>query len=664
MTKKFILGEQYSFKNSKANNTSNNDRGVFVFLDQEKKFSNINDPFISCSNCSTTNEYQEAFSKTLNNVDCNTQGASFYGLKLGDVNFDWDTQISNLAPVKISYDNLQIGNVGINNTFMVPLRVANFNKLLGMQFTLSYNPDNLTFVGLNSNLNATSIEESNMETTIESNTISGANGDDYEALIPFDYSRDSANGNIHFMWTAKNVDPVNITDNSIIGYLKFIKKAYVQKQDIVLTSNGTPIEVIDVDMNLVAMTKPTCSIEDNHAGAVAISADTWDIVPVSTEKGNLLLKINSVNNKHIKVTVTNRGGEIIFSTPKTLVQGDNYIYANLRTIASIPQGIYNVTLEGLSDGRAEVMIAVNEQGQPLEQGETMAFEINNTVQTKSLFVGSLPTYDLPLNIALGNLSVVSPDPVLALYALQIQLYNDLSFDPELLNSDGSFISFKQTAEEDNNIYRIFQIDRLLTSGELNDASSLIQSMPINNAIDENYNKYFNWIYLLLTNPSSSNLISTSDVNDIAIQCPLVGGMVVLGTRDLYNNLVSDNISFQNTCPATVGLKTALPTKPTIPTKPAKFSKNNSTNLLEINNNARVKIYPNPSLGSMTIQLPVEANTVWNVALTDMYGKQLYTKQTSDKQLNIAIKASNGTYLLVATNIATGKKEVSKVVIAH
>jgi hypothetical protein len=72
---------------------------------------------------------------------------NFIGCKLGDVNNSWDPGIAKaMSPVQIGF-NMPVVHGSTGDIITVPITVKDFNKISGFQYTLSWNPNVLEYVG-------------------------------------------------------------------------------------------------------------------------------------------------------------------------------------------------------------------------------------------------------------------------------------------------------------------------------------------------------------------------------------------------------------------------------------------------------------------------------------------------------------------------------------
>jgi hypothetical protein len=78
------------------------------------------------------------------------------------------------------------------------------------------------------------------------------------------------------------------------------------------------------------------------------------------------------------------------------------------------------------------------------------------------------------------------------------------------------------------------------------------------------------------------------------------------------------------------------------------------------NPAAIKVYPNPVVDQLTIELPVATMGIYNIRLLDMTGKLIQQKDAQGSTLINTAKLASGTYMLEIIN-SKGEKQVQKIV---
>lgn len=584
---RLILGTDKTFPNNK----------MYSFIDKNSTFSNPINPF----NVGNAIKYNSPFIDLNNLNSCTPSGVDFYWVKLGDVSWSWNPLIGKASPIQFYFNDIDATEL---ENITIPVRVNNFTNISAVQFSLSFDP--------------THFEYNNFEND----------------QLPFEINSTQANtennnGVMSFIWVNDASDGVTLSDGSVLFYLTLHKKKSLKTDDIVLTSDLTKVEAINNDFELIPITKKKCKIIDNSAGSIEEYRDAWDILPNYNIMGNLLIKAVSRENKTVTVQVYDKDERLVFETNRSLREGENMLFTNLRTKNYLQQGIYYVKLVGMEDA-----------------------------ESKPLFIGDIDEYATPDDIANGDISsVATSNTELALYSLQTQLYKQLMANPSLVNTTAleNFV----TRYSETNIDKIYRIEYALTDGENASAASQIESFTAANTIDANYKNYYSWVLKLLSNQEFSTS-DESNLNLLVVQCPLTAGMVVHNSRDLSNYLTEDNTIFGDVCPVNNTASRSLNNyvyKPTIITpKPIIRNKQLSNSL--------ISVYPNPTKGLVHISIPRDEKGLWNITVQDVLGRVLQQQTTTafTKSMDIIVSSNTGFYYITMTNKTTNKKFVEKVIV--
>lgn len=157
------------------------------FVDASQQFANPSKPFpfVEVINVSSLNQLM---------VD-----VDFMGIKIGDVNASAKTNQANSSEVRSNAKLVLETAVQSGANDVVSIRATEFNDIVGMQYTLSFNANDYTFAGINSGL--LSIDESNLGLqmvdrgliTLSWNTTKGMTIDENEALFSLVFKAKSAN---------------------------------------------------------------------------------------------------------------------------------------------------------------------------------------------------------------------------------------------------------------------------------------------------------------------------------------------------------------------------------------------------------------------------------------------------------------------------------------
>jgi len=81
-----------------------------------------------------------------NNLSADMTGQDFIGMKLGDVNNDWNPNVAKAAAVGSVQFAIDEYTVMRGDEIRIPVRIKDFRNITGYQFTLSWNPEVLEFL--------------------------------------------------------------------------------------------------------------------------------------------------------------------------------------------------------------------------------------------------------------------------------------------------------------------------------------------------------------------------------------------------------------------------------------------------------------------------------------------------------------------------------------
>ncbi len=301
--KRLILGTDTTFtKGSGANKV---DR-LWEFVDSAYQFPDTTNPF----------PFKDSISFT--NLTSNKINQTFIGVKLGDVNYDWNPAVArgvSTKPVEFVYSVRSAQNVRPNTSngadfqsdlIKILITVNNFKDIVAMQYTLHFDNDKYEFVNL----------------------------EGFKNLQGFDYNTSQANtnGNISFIWTDKNAIERSLEDGTEIFVL--VLRSTVNRQpstDLTLTSDLTEVAAWDKDYNqhnIVLVKRETKNEQYETRNEVVIYPNpTKGLVNLYVEtlvgKGNIV--IADVYGKQVKT--------------QPLSIGTNTI-----NIANLSKGIYFVSV--------------------------------------------------------------------------------------------------------------------------------------------------------------------------------------------------------------------------------------------------------------------------------------------------------------------------------
>jgi len=270
---------------------------LWTFVDSNYVFPNQTKPF----------PFKDSIS--FDYMNSNQVNQSFVGIKLGDVNYDWNAAVlgidSRTKPIELFNENIAVNNA--SSEVRVPIKVKNFKNIMGMQYTLNFNSD---FLELKS---------------IENNQL----GTDYS----MDYIGE---GKLPLLWVDAANEARTLADGSVLFELVFNRKANLTNENINISSDITSVSAFDGNYSSVGIVK---------AGGVI----TENIV------NNLLIYPNPVKNtftitcSHVsKVQVIDNMGKIVKVI--SLKDATNPILS----VGSMASGVYQLKVQS-TDGKVSTV---------------------------------------------------------------------------------------------------------------------------------------------------------------------------------------------------------------------------------------------------------------------------------------------------------------------
>jgi len=293
--KRLALGIDTTFKGNR----------LWAFVDSAYQFPNTANPF----------PFKDSI--RVNNLIASQTNQSFIGVKLGDVNYDWNVALLGAnakvnKPIELYYNNI---NVGKEHEIRVPIRVKNFKEILGMQYTL--------------NFNSKALQLKSIEPT----------------ALNVDYGvSQSKDGKIAFLWNDAQLKPQTLPDGSVLFELVFTKLyTTFNEEDIVLSSDISAIEAWDANYQKHNIIKTIGKI--NSAPEFA-SKENWQVSPNPTS-GEVKVDLSLKSNKSIRFQLTNIDGRIVFQKEIEVVKGNSSNELNLSKQSKLSAGIYFLKAVGI-----------------------------------------------------------------------------------------------------------------------------------------------------------------------------------------------------------------------------------------------------------------------------------------------------------------------------
>ncbi len=284
------------------------EKRLWAFVDSSYTFSDQANPFP----CKDSIMYNGL------NVGHNNQ--TFIGLKLGDVNWDWNPAIAKPAfssanPIELSYDAIKTIK---GNTIAIPIRISNFKEIAGMQFTINFDAEKLQWNGINNN------------------------------ILNIDLGTNHASeGKLTFLWNDANNNYKTLDDGSVIMELVFGKTGLDNFTPLTLDGSITAVEAFDKDYqfrNVVMNAKVNPSL----------LGEQWVVSPNPATKGIIKVQMQTNESKSIVFRLTDNTGRVVLEQKKACINGHNSF--DLLESKSLPAGVYYLHAEGIEGNNVKSII--------------------------------------------------------------------------------------------------------------------------------------------------------------------------------------------------------------------------------------------------------------------------------------------------------------------
>jgi len=302
--KRFILGIDNSFTGNR----------MWAFVDSSYQFANTASPF--------------PYAKIIGipEISSNQTTKNFIGVKLGDVNYDWDNTVANVSNTVNKSIELYYNNINANDAaeIRVTVRVKNFKDILGMQYTMNYNSNVLELK---------SIEN---------------------CSLAIEYGINQTNkGKVSFLWTDANSEAKSLADGDVLMELVFTKKATIATEDITLSSDIASVEAWNAAYTKVNIVKTSGRI----AGSVinAINNENWNVSP-NPSNGLVKANLSLTQDKDIQFELTTQDGKVMMVKKVSVAKGNTSNTLNLQQQTKLAAGVYYLKAIGVDGENAKRII--------------------------------------------------------------------------------------------------------------------------------------------------------------------------------------------------------------------------------------------------------------------------------------------------------------------
>ncbi|CAF3820372.1 unnamed protein product [Rotaria sp. Silwood1] len=281
--KRLILGTDTTF--TKGSGVNKADR-LWEFVDSAYQFPDTTNPFL----------FKDSISFT--NLTSNKTNQTFIGVKLGDVNYDWNATVARQMQVnslQLVYHVISTkekstqtdfsGTNLRNDELRIPITVNNFKDIAAMQYTLHFDNGKYEFVG------------------VENNKLN----------IDFNEKQANTTGNIAILWTDKNAQSQTLEDGTELFTLVLRpvnSPSSIDHSLLTITNDITAIEAWDNDYKKhnIVLTQKVINNQLQATNQLAIypnpTSGLVHILIPSDEKGAWAITVQDVLGKIISTTQT------------------------------------------------------------------------------------------------------------------------------------------------------------------------------------------------------------------------------------------------------------------------------------------------------------------------------------------------------------------------
>ncbi len=297
LMKRLILGMDTTFTGNR----------LWAFVDSAYQFTNNTNPF----------PFKDSIS--INNLLINQSKQNFIGVKLGDVNYDWQSTIAGTdnmpnTTVHLYYPSMSTA-ISNQNEIRVPIKVSDFKNLIGLQFTMNYNTKNFDFVGIENN------------------------------VLGIEYGiAHKEKGKISFLWNDKTMLSQTLEDSTTLIELVFKTSNFSNTDSLAITADITPIEAWDINYQKHPIVLST--IVKQPISTSTITTESWAIVPNPSD-GLLKINLSIKENKDIQFYLTTVEGRLLNLKKVSALKGNTTISINLNDHGKLASGIYYLRAVGL-----------------------------------------------------------------------------------------------------------------------------------------------------------------------------------------------------------------------------------------------------------------------------------------------------------------------------
>ena len=304
--KRLVLGIDTTFIK-----TSNSAKRLWVFV--------VNDQGYNLAD--SVNAFPFNSTRYYSNANRNITGLNFVGCKLGDVNWDWNPAIPrpiiNNNFIELSY--LSAPTNAADGYIHIPIKVKNFKEMLGLQFTINFNPALMQWKGITNN-----------PLGIETGT------------------NHAEEGSVTFLWVDAKNEIKTLEDGSSLFELVFKSNYQLSTINYQLLLDGSVTAIAAYDKDY-AMHNVVLNRVEN---ILPLQKETWTVSPNPATGGIINIQLNLNDKKTVVFKLSDNTGKTVMVKQVEGVKGNNNINLKEGNIAS---GTYYLQAVGV-DGVKQLII--------------------------------------------------------------------------------------------------------------------------------------------------------------------------------------------------------------------------------------------------------------------------------------------------------------------
>jgi len=260
-------------------------------------------------------ELTRSYSSAANHDD-----QDFVGIKLGDVNNSWNTNIAKSTEEELNL-NLGVNNAVSNQVINLPVYADNFTNLSGIQMTINWDNNYFEFVGVSSDIAGFFFGENFTE-----------------------------GGDLTVVWSTGNIDGESINSDQPLFTIQLLPASdYQVSTDLFITSDITRAEAYTNELDALDIVLNNSEIEINPM-ATDISDNMLDGLNLNCHPNpfadNVKIEFALQNNTDASIQIFNNLGEIVYSNTSEFSTGLNQLIwdGNDSNGNRLPAGTYYLKL--------------------------------------------------------------------------------------------------------------------------------------------------------------------------------------------------------------------------------------------------------------------------------------------------------------------------------